>query len=203
MLATLHPGASFHYETLDGPRYRDLFARRIRPEELSAADLEGVRVLVVPCRTNPLRVARHWPLFAAFLARGGMLVALGETFQDEWIPGVSFHPVETNFWWWREPGADLGVSVAAPDSDLLEDIGKKEATWHLHGWYDLPPGARPLVVDAENRAIVYEDRQSFGGRLVVTSLDPCFHHGSHFMPATTAFLDRFLPNLARIAASGA
>ncbi len=199
MLATLHPGASFHHETLDGPRYRDLFARRIRPEALSAGPLIDVRVLFVPCRTNPLRLAKHWPLLAAFLSAGGTLIAMGETFQDEWIPGVSFHPVETNFWWWREPGAELGVSVAIPDHPLLEGIGKKEVTWHLHGWYDLPPGAEAMVTDREGRAIVYEDRTSFGGRLIVTSLDPCFHHGSHFMPATTLFLDRFLPNLSRFA----
>ena len=201
MLAALHPGASFHYETLDGARYRDLFGRRIRPEDASSETLAGARVLLVPCRTNPLRIARHWPLFAKFLARGGTLVAMGETFQDEWIPGVAFHPVETNFWWWREPGADLGVSVVRPGHDLLQDIGKKEVTWHLHGWYELPEGAQALVTDREGRPIIYEDRRSFGGRLIVTSLDPCFHHGSHFMPATTLFLDRFLPNLARSAAA--
>lgn len=31
--------------------------------------------------------------------------------------------------------------------------------------------------------------------MIVTSLDPVYHHGSRFMPATTRFLDRFLPNL--------
>lgn len=44
--------------------------------------------------------------------------------------------------------------------------------------------------------MLYADGHSWrGGRLVVTSLDPFYHHGSHFMPATTRFLDRFLPNL--------
>jgi hypothetical protein len=28
---------------------------------------------------------------------------------------------------------------------------------------------------------------------ILTSLDPFFHHGSHFMPATTRFPDGFLP----------
>lgn len=199
MFATLHPGASYHHESIDGDRYGGLFARRIRPEAVDAAALDGVSVLFVPCRTHPLRVARHWPLFAAFLRGGGTLVAMGETFQDEWIPGVSFHPVETNFWWWLEAGADLGMSVAAPEHPVMRGIGKPEITWHLHGWYDLPDGAEPLVVDAEGRAHFYEDRRSFGGRLIVTSFDPCFHHGSHFMPATTRFLDRLLPNLAAMA----
>lgn len=29
--------------------------------------------------------------------------------------------------------------------------------------------------------------------MIVSSLDPLYHHGSHFMPATTRFLDRFIP----------
>jgi len=32
-----------------------------------------------------------------------------------------------------------------------------------------------------------------GGQMILTTLDPFYHHGSHFMPATTRFLDGFLP----------
>ncbi|MBL8834032.1 MAG: hypothetical protein JNL71_16700 [Rhodospirillales bacterium] len=199
MLATLQPGASYHIETFDTPRYGKLFGRRIRPETLDAASLDGVKVLLVPCRTNPLRLSRHWPVMRDFLCGGGTLVAMGETFQNEWIPGVSFHPEETNYWWWLEKGADLGVETVARDHPLLAGIGKADVTWHLHGWYDLPPHARTLVADRDGKALMYEDVRSFGGRLIVTSLDPCYHHGSHFMPATTRFLDRFLPNLAELA----
>jgi hypothetical protein len=28
--------------------------------------------------------------------------------------------------------------------------------------------------------------------VLATTLDPCYHHGSHFMPATTHFLKGFL-----------
>ncbi len=199
MLATLQPGASYHVATLEDPRYEALFERRIRPESLDAASLDGVKVMLVPCRTNPLRLAGRWPVMRDFLGRGGVLVAMGETFQNEWIPGVSFHPEEANYWWWLEKGADLGVRLAVADHPLLNGLGKADVTWHLHGWYDLPPDARPLIVDREDRALMYEDRASFGGQLIVTSLDPCYHHGSHFMPATTRFLDGFLPNLAGLA----
>ena len=44
-------------------------------------------------------------------------------------------------------------------------------------------------------SIFYEDTVSTSGRLLITSLDPMYHHGSHFMPATTRFLDGFLPYL--------
>lgn len=198
MLATLQPGASYQIEALEGPRYGALFKRRIRPEALNADALSGVRVLFVPCRTHPQRLAKHWPLFAAYLRKGGTLVAMGETFQNEWIPGVSFHPEETNFWWWLEPGADLGVARTGVAHPALAGIGKADVTWHLHGWYDPPKGAETLIADRDGKALMYEDRVSFGGSLIVTSLDPSYHHGSHFMPATTRFLDKFLPNLAAL-----
>jgi hypothetical protein len=194
MIAALHGGSAYHCEALEGPRYAGLFDRLIRPEALDAAALDGVSALVVPCRTHPLRLAPHKALFDAFMAAGGVLVAMGETFQDEWLDGVVLYPVPTNFWWWLEPGADLGVTLAAPDHPLLAGLGKRDVSWHLHGWYETPPMAQTLLGDESGRPILYVEPRG-QGRLVVTSLDPFYHHGSHFMPATTRFLDRFLPNL--------
>jgi hypothetical protein len=55
--------------------------------------------------------------------------------------------------------------------------------------------------DASGRAVLYEDRVSTPGRLIAMSLDPFYHHGCNFMPATTRFLERFLPWLRRIDAN--
>lgn len=194
-LAALHPGAAYHCDALETPRYAGFFNRLIRPEALDAAALDGVGTLIVPCRTHPERLKRHWPLLRDFLAGGGTLVAMGETFQDQWIPGVRFHALETNYWWWLTPGADLGMRLARPEHPLLAGFETRHVTWHQHGWYDLPDGAEALVVDADGNPHLYVDRASFGGTLVVTSLDPFYHHGSGFMPSTTLFLDAFLPNL--------
>ena len=120
---------------------------------------------------------------------------MGESHSELWLPHVTFHERPTNWWWWLEPGADLGNRVTAPDHPLMRDIGKPEISWHLHGHFDPPEGAEVLATDREGRAILYLDARSTPGRMVVTSLDPIYHHGSHFMPATTRFLDRFLPNL--------
>jgi hypothetical protein len=71
-----------------------------------------------------------------------------------------------------------------------------DATWHFHGYFAPPPGARSLIDLVGGGSILYDDTESYGGRAIVTSLDPFYHHGSHFMPATTRFLDRFLSWLA-------
>jgi hypothetical protein len=198
-MAALHGGSAYHCETLEGPRYAGLFDRLIRPEALDEAALTGVDVLIVPCRSHPLRLVRHKALFDAFMAAGGTLVAMGETFQDEWLDGIVLHTVPTNFWWWLAPGADLGVTIEAPDHPLMAGLSKRDVSWHLHGWYEMPPAARMLLSDESGRPILYVEPRG-QGRLVVTSLDPFYHHGSHFMPATTRFLDRFLPNLKAWAA---
>lgn len=44
--------------------------------------------------------------------------------------------------------------------------------------------------------MLYLDRVSTPGTLVVSTLDPLSHYGGHFMPATERFLDGFLPWLA-------
>lgn len=194
-LAALHPGAFYHCEILEASRYSSLFDRLIVPEELNEENLADVRTLFIPCRTNPERLHKCLSLLTSFLERGGTLVAMGETFQDTWLPHISFTPVETNYWWWLEPGADLGVSIAAPTHPLMEGMSKGDVTWHLHGWYRPAAGSEVLITDGENKPIFFVDEKTHAGRLVVTSLDPCYHHGSHFMPATTRFLDKFLPNL--------
>jgi hypothetical protein len=194
-ITALHGGAAYHCETLEAPRYAGLFDALVRPEELDDAALAGVTRLVVPCRMHPQRLLRHHERFNRFINEGGTLVAMGETFQDEWLDGVVFHPVPTNFWWWLDPKADLGVTIEAPGHPLMAGLSKRDVSWHLHGWYEIPAKAEMLLSDESGRPILYAEPRG-KGRLVVTSLDPFYHHGSHFMPATTRFLDRFLPNLA-------
>jgi hypothetical protein len=195
MMAAIHAGAGYHCETLEGARYRHHFQRLIRPEALTPENLAGVSTLYVPSRTHPQRLKPHAALLDGFVRAGGVLVAMGETFQPIWMEGIVFHPVETNFWWWLTPGAELGVRIVAPDHPLMAGQSRDSVAWHLHGWYEPPPLAEVLLTDGEGRAILYEEPVG-SGRRIVTSLDPCYHHGSHFMPATTRFLDRWLPALS-------
>ncbi|WP_414902059.1 hypothetical protein [Rhizobium cremeum] len=193
-------GTYYHIRSLEGPRYTEAFDVICAPEQL-ADILRPDDILWVPCRTPVQRMIAQKAVLARHLAAGGTVVALGESRSDLWLPHVDFTGTPTNWWWWLDPAADLGVRVteAAARHPLMADIGDREATWHLHGWFVPPDGATVLARDGEGRAILYEDRVSTKGTMILSSLDPMFHHGSHFMPATTRFLDRFVPNLKALA----
>lgn len=189
----VHPGAYYHIESLEGDRYKHHFDHLARPENLGDVDLNRFDAVLVPCWTPADRMEPHKAQLRAYLDAGGTIIATGESESHLWLPGISFTPQPTNFWWWLTPGADLGVRITRPEHKLFERLGQGDLTWHLHGWFDVPQGAEVLAVNAEGRPILYVDEVTTAGRMILTSLDPFFHHGSHFMPATTRFLDGFLP----------
>ena len=189
-------GTYYNIRSLEGPRYTEIFDVICAPEQLSDV-LRPSDVLWVPCRTPAQRMIAQKQVVARHLDAGGTVVALGESRSDLWLPAIEFTGTATNWWWWLDPAADLGVRVteAAAHHPLMRGIGDREATWHLHGWFVPPEGATVLAHDGDGRAILYEDKVSTPGTMIISSLDPMFHHGSHFMPATTRFLDQFVPNL--------
>lgn len=192
-ILAIHPGTYYHIESLEGPRYAGYFDKLARPEELATLDLSPFKVVVVPCRTPADRMMPHAAKLKAYLDAGGTIVATGESNSELWLPNVRFHSQPTNFWWWLTPGADLGVRVAKPEHSLFGYIDEQAITYHLHGWFDVPEGAEVLAVNEIRKPILYIDRVTTKGCMVVTSLDPFYHHGSHFMPATTQLLNGFLP----------
>ncbi|MCK6449569.1 MAG: hypothetical protein L6R19_01720 [Alphaproteobacteria bacterium] len=199
-LAILHGGTYYHAEAILGARYRDRFERVIYAPDLKPGDLDGVGVLIVPDRLNPSLLRRHRPLLLGHLARGGTLVVFAETQAHAWVPGVDWTFRPTNFWWWRQQGATPAQRVVRPDHELFRFVDPAATIWHFHGVLRPPPGAEALMVVPpepggrdDGGCLLYDDRVSTKGRLIVSTLDPFYHHGSHFMPATTRFLDGFLP----------
>ncbi|HXU58905.1 MAG TPA: hypothetical protein VN710_09150 [Verrucomicrobiae bacterium] len=202
-ILAVNAGTSFHIESLEGPRYHGSFDGVIRPEDLASVDPAGYGALLIPCRTPAHRLIPHRARLARYLHQGGTVIAMGETNCERWLPGIRFTPLETNWWWWLDPAGDLGVRIAAPAHPLFRHLTQRDLAWHLHGFFDPPLGAEVLAADSEGRALLYIDEVTTRGRLIVTSLDPFYHHGHHFMPATTRFLDGFLPWLVEDLASRA
>lgn len=193
VIAALDAGTYYHHRTFHTPELMPYLDRHLYLQELDDAALAGCDALIVSCRTNPDLLVPHRERFARFLAAGKTLVAMGETGAHRWLDGVRWTDCEVNFWWWKTPGADSGLRLAHPAHPLFSHLTLADATWHQHGTFTPPPGARSLIDKAGAGSVLYEDRHSTPGRLIVTSLDPMYHHGSYFMPAASRFLRGFLP----------
>ncbi|TVQ95211.1 MAG: hypothetical protein EA400_00130, partial [Chromatiaceae bacterium] len=138
----VHGGAYYQIEALEG-RYAPHFTALARPEALP--DLAHFDAVLVACRTPGFRLVPVAAALRGFLDRGGCVVAMGETRPDLWLPGARLTPEPTNWWWWLTPGAELGVRITAPGHPLLGRLRDRDLTWHLHGWFDPPPGATVLA----------------------------------------------------------
>ncbi len=194
-LAAAYGGSAQHHRALTRPEYaRHLTGGLVYLPDLAGTDLTGYDGLVIPERLHRGLLTRAADRILGLLDAGGtVLTFTGGEPLPEFLPGVRWEHRPTNFWWWLEPGADLGLHSPTPDHDLFEHLALRDCTWHHHGVLDPPAGADVLVALPSGEALLYVDRVSTPGTLVVATLDPMSHYGSHFMPATERFLDGFLP----------
>ena len=117
---------------------------------------------------------------------------LGENRVDSWLPGAREHRRPTIFWWWRT-GEDSRIRRTHTGHPAAEWFTDKSLTWHYHGVLEPPEGAVSLVdlhtTEGElDGSLLYVDETSTAGRLLVTTMDPVYHHGSGFMPGATQLL---------------
>jgi hypothetical protein len=200
-LAAVYGGSAPHHRALNEPKYARWLADRLYLPELPDADLSEYAGLIVPERLHAGRLHAARPRLLEMLERGGTVVLFGEQAvcarqPQGWLPGLDWEYRPTNYWWWLEPGATSGLRAHHPEHDLWRHLTLKDATWHQHGFYRAPRGADVLISSDDGGSILYIDRVSTPGTLLVAALDPMYHFGSYFMPATERFLDKFMPWLA-------
>lgn len=200
-IGAVYGGSAAHHRALTVPKYARYLDRLVYLPELAEADLSDLTVLVVPERLHRGCLHRARPVLQAMLERGGTVVVFGEQavyheHPEGWLPGIRFEHRTTNYWWWLERAAHSGIHGSAPGHSLFGHLTMADVTWHHHGVFWPPDGTETVVATDDGGAVLYVDRASTPGTLVVSSLDPMSHFGSYFMPATERFLDGFWPWLA-------
>ncbi|MEX2586864.1 MAG: hypothetical protein WD602_02575 [Actinomycetota bacterium] len=194
-VAAVYGGSAAHYRALTKDKYAErLDGGLIYLPELADADLTPYEVLLIPERLHRGLLEKAAPRIFELLDAGGTVVCFagGEPI-PEFLPGVRWEHVPTNYWWWLDKDSSLGLRSPSPSHSLFDYLQLADCTWHYHGVLDPPPGAEVLVTLPGGEALLYVDRNSTAGTLVVSTLDPLSHYGSYFMPATERFLDGFLP----------
>jgi len=194
-LAAVYGGSAQHHRTLTEPKYaQHLTGGLIYLPELADTDLTVYRGLLIPERLHRGLLTRAADRISELLEAGGTVIAFsgGEPI-PEFLPGVRWQHRPTNYWWWLEPDADVGVRLAAREHPLFQRLTLRDCTWHYHGVLQPPDGAQVLVELVTGEALLYIDQVNTAGTILVSTLDPISHYGSYFMPATERFLDGFLP----------
>ena len=195
-IAVIVAGHSAHDRTFNEPKYKQYITENIYFPDFAEKDLSAFDVLFVPSQLSEGLLMKNKAKIHAFADNGGVVVAFGPQPFD-WLPNQKWEERETNFWWWLEKGADSGIRLAAPEYDLFKRyLTLEDATWHQHGVFWPVDGAEKIITTVDGCAVMYVDKVSTQGTWVITTLDPDYHFGSYFMPATERFLDGFFPWLA-------
>lgn len=194
-LAAVYGGSAQHHRTLTAPQYAPhLTGGLVYLPELAATDLTAHAGLIIPERLHQGMLTRAAPRILELLDAGGTVVTFsGGEPPPECLPGVAWQHRPTNYWWWLQPDGDLGLRSPTPDHPLFDHVRLGDCTWHYHGVLDPPAGAEALITVPSGESLLYIDRVTTPGTLVVATLDPISHYGSYFMPATERFLDGFVP----------
>lgn len=195
-IAVIYSGNASHHRTFTEPRYKQYIDSLIYLPDFLNTSLEGVEVLFVPSQLNEKLLMKAKEKIIDFAQAGGIVVAFGPQ-PWEWLPNQKWEERETNFWWWLEKDAESGLVLAEPTYDLFNYITLEDATWHQHGVFWPVEGAQKLITTEDGGAVMYVDKVSTNGTWIITTLDPDYHFGSYFMPATERFLDGFIPWLAK------
>ncbi|MEU4311302.1 hypothetical protein [Nocardia sp. NPDC024068] len=188
----LHGGSHAQLATLADPA---LAPYRLRPVHIrtgTPADLGTADIVVVSDRLRPDLLIRWADSIHERLHRGATVLLFGENSAGRWFPGSREQSRPTVFWWWRT-GEDHRLRPRSPGHPAWQYFSRRAVIWHYHGVLEPPEGAVSLVdlhteTGDRDGSILYLDETTTAGRLLVTTMDPVYHHGSGFMPGATQLL---------------
>lgn len=195
-IAVIYGGHAPHYRTFHEPKYAQFIDSLIYQLELKDFDLTGFDVLIVPSQLNGQILLENKEKLYEFADQGGIIVAMGPQ-PWEWLPNQKWEERQTNFWWWLEENANSGLVTKNVDHEFFKYITLEDSTWHQHGVFWPPEHTTTLIATEDGGSVLYIDEKSTKGTWIITTLDPDYHYGSYFMPATERFLDGLFPWLYR------
>lgn len=173
---------------------RDPYASALDPlylPDLAADALARYHAAIVGSRPDADVIAERCPALLDFWRDGGDLVVLDQPPHD-WLPETTHEARETNFWWWKEPGADLPLESPGLGHPVLAGLEHEDVKWHYHGVYWPRAAAEKLVTTPDGGAVLYVDREPGSGLLVATTMDPDYHTGQGFIPKAEELLRRLV-----------
>jgi len=170
--AVVYSGISFQHQTMNMPEFRGRFDI-IDVYDLPRTDLSQYDAVIFPRSTDQVLMASCRPQIEAFLDSPGIVVALGDYWQD-WLPGCAYGGFA------REDDEPLTKIAEHP---ILDGVESDDLHWHrginglcCHGHLVAPDGAEVLIRNGRGDCILYEDRVTTNGIVVAGSQFDVFCH---------------------------
>lgn len=191
-IGLLHSGNSSALATLADPALGPYRVHGIYLPEADPLELEMLDVIIVSDRLHAGQRARFEPALRDALEDADKtVIVLGLNTVERWLPSLSYTYRPTVFWAWRT-GEDNGTRLCLENDQLWDYFTPRAMDWHHHGLLHPPEGAKSLVTMEEEGneigTILFIDDVNQPARLLVTTMDPVYHHGAGFMPGATQLL---------------
>jgi hypothetical protein len=187
-IAALNSGTAFHIVSLTKEPFNRYFKKVLYLPTLSFEELKDIDILLITCSSMYDQLQKKKDIFYKFLEEGKTLVVMGRNETKYWLKDIKEVELPFNFWWWLDEKNSIDLEVVKPDYPLFKHIKLKDMSWHYHGGFEIPKNALNVIEQKDSKkSVFFELDNYYGGKLIVTSLDPFYHHGSFFMPNATKF----------------
>lgn len=188
-ITALHSGTYYNLVSLLKEPFAKYFHKCVYLPELKKSDLDDCDILLVTDSLVVRHLEKNKELFKEFLKSGRTLVIGGRNEPQLWLEGIEYKELPFNFWWWLDKEHnDIDITPDDTNHELFKYIDFKDLIWHFHGGYKKLNGAKSAIKSKLDESVsVYQECSFGGGNLILTSLDPFFHHGCFFMPNASKF----------------
>lgn len=195
-IAILDNGTAYNIVALHTQPFKKYFEKVIYLPKIKKEDLQNIDTLIVTCLSNIDFLIKNKDMFLEFLASGKTLVVMGRNEPYKWLPDIQGQDLPFNYWWWLDQNNSIDFKQDIKEHQFFEYVNFEDMIWHFHDGYKVPKGGVSLVSHKEQDVSIYFEMENYqGGNLIITSLDPFFHHGSSFMPNSSVFGEKLLKYL--------
>ena len=198
-IAALDSGTSFHIVSLTQEPFNEYLRKIIYLPDLEYKELDNIDILIITCCSSWEQLEKKKDILYKFLKDGKTLFVSGRNETKLWLKDIEEVELPFNFWWWLNKKNSIDLNIVEPSYPLFKHIQLNDMSWHYHGGFNLPKNGINIIEQKElKKSVFFEVKDYYGGRLIVTSLDPFYHHGNFFMPNATKFAFALLEYLKEL-----